>query len=174
MTENNYEELEPQETPETESEEGEEGEGEDLVEKLQKELEEVKAKYEKARADKNGLLKKVKTKPAQGDTDRYDRLELRILDKDLTADQISEILTYSKAKGITADEAYNSRIIQSFLKEAKEDAERERKLKEATPKAAKSGAFSKPQIRQFSTQNRTGKGLSVEDAAAEIERRMFS
>lgn len=141
------EELEPQETQDEyestpsqeEDSEGSDDSGESEVERLQRELEET-------RRDKNGLIKKVNalektskpspTPTASNETERLDRMELRMLDSKLTSEQIQEILLIKKAKGLTdVSDAYSNPMIQTWLSQSRTDKDTDDKVRKAIPKA---------------------------------------
>jgi hypothetical protein len=146
------------------------GEGEQPdVEALRQELAETKEKLEKATKDKNGILAKLKTAKQDVKTpdysERLDKMELRSLDKELTRENVAEVLTYAKAKGITIEQAYNSSLIQAYLKADKTEKEEEDKLKKATPKASNRGQVSSG----YKKYERTNDGL-----AKMLEEQVFS
>lgn len=141
------EELEPQEdqdeyesTPSHEDDsEGTDDSGESEVARLQRELEET-------RRDKNGLIKKVSalektSKPSpkptvSNESERLDRMELRMLDSKLTSEQIQEILLIKKAKGLAdVSDAYSSPMIQTWLSQSRTEKETDDKVRKAIPKA---------------------------------------
>jgi len=140
------EELDTQESQdeETQSDEdtGKSDEGESDEPDYKALYEELKPKYEKAKHDKNGLLKKVslKSQPKEVSSsiseERLDKLELRMLDPDLTNEQVQEILLIKKAKGLSdAKSAYENPLIQSWLTTAKSDSEKKAKINRAIPRA---------------------------------------
>lgn len=142
------EELEPQEnlddhesdTSNEDDSEGSDDSGESEVARLQRELEET-------RRDKNGLIKKVnalektsrpspKPQASSNESERLDRMELRMLDSKLTSEQIQEILLIKKAKGLTdVSDAYSSPMIQTWLSQSRTDKETDDKVRKAIPKA---------------------------------------
>jgi hypothetical protein len=146
---------------------------------------------EKARADKEaemrrGLVSKVKQTKTQTNTPAYDdarldKIELRQLDKDLTSEQVDEILTYKKAKGVDVYQAYSSSLIQAFLKDQRANKEQEEKINKATPRASnRSAVTNNNEPQRLKTDNNWVKNpppnpdRSVDKVAEEIQKRFFT
>ncbi len=179
-------ETEQEETPDFQEEEGEDtpGEGEETTD-YKALYEDLLPKYEQTKKDKNGLLNKVskvtkKSQPTSGISDeRLDKLELRQIDSNLTADQIQDILVIKKAKGLDdVTEAYQNPMVQSFLKDFRATQEKKDKVNKATPKAQGGSAVSSGGAKRLPSQNKDwlnklpGKG---DDAVVnELQERFFA
>lgn len=143
--------LEPQENQDelyeqlTPSQEEEDSIGSDDAE--ESEIKKVIRERDEARRDKNGLITKVNAlekalKPSPkpqvsfSENERLDKLELRMLDKDLTSEQIQDILLIKKAKGLTdVSEAYSHPMVRSWLTSSRSEKETDDKVRKAIPKA---------------------------------------
>lgn len=143
--------LEPQENQDelyeqlTPSQEEEDSFGSDDAE--ESEIKKVIRERDEARRDKNGLITKVNAlekalKPSPkpqvsfSENERLDKLELRMLDKDLTSEQIQDILLIKKAKGLTdVSEAYSHPMVRSWLTSSRSEKETDDKVRKAIPKA---------------------------------------
>lgn len=146
-----------------------------------------KALYEKEKAMRQGLVKKlqvtkVKSQPKEAiqpaySEERLDKLELRQLDPDLTADQIQEILLIKKAKGLNdITKAYDNPMVQSWLATARADAELKGKVKKAIPKAQGKASVSEPSRTTLKHNTNWLKDIpkeSTEDVAKIIEETFF-
>jgi hypothetical protein len=156
------EELEPQETQDEQlapSEEEEDSSGSDDTEE-ESEVTRLQRELEETRRDKNGLIKKVtalektsrpspKPQVSANENERLDRLELRMLDKDLTSEQIQDILLIKKAKGLTdVSEAYSHPMVSSWLTSSRSEKETDDKIRKATPKAQRN-MTSQPQEKKI-------------------------
>jgi signal recognition particle GTPase len=109
-----------------------------------------KALFEKEQAMRQGLVKKVKaleksqapikseekSVSSNSSDEKFDKLELKMLDKDLTEEQVKEILTIKKAKGVDdVGSIYQSSLVQSWLKEERSKVEKEQRINNNTPKS---------------------------------------
>lgn len=147
-----------------------------------------KALYEKEKSMRQGLVKKlqVKTKSQPKEAsqsasayseERLDRLELRQLDPDLTAEQIQEILLIKKAKGLSdVTKAYENPMVQSWLTNAKSESEQKAKVKKAIPKAQGKTSVSEPQKTTLKKSDNWLKEIpreSTDDVAKILEEHFF-
>ena len=122
-----------------------------------------KTLYEKEREMRQGLVGKVKklseTKGEEPKSqtpsssnyseERLDKLELRQIDKDLTAEQTEEILTIKKAKGLSdVSDAYNHPMIQSYLKSVRETENKQQATEKAIPKTQGGSTVAESQPRR--------------------------
>lgn len=189
---NDYELLEDSETLEetednTEESQSEEDTGEE--ESGESSEPDYKALYEKEKSMRQGLVKKlqvskVKSQPRETSQpvsalseERLDKLELRQIDPDLTADQIQEILTIKKAKGLAdVTKAYENPMVQSWLTSVRAESEHKDRVKKAIPKAQSKSAVSEPQRTTLKHNSNWLKDIpkeSTEDVAKIIEETFF-
>jgi len=146
-----------------------------------------KALYEKEKSMRQGLVKKlqvskVKSQPKEVSQptfseERLDKLELRQIDPDLTAEQIQEIILIKKAKGLTdVTKAYDNPMVQSWLTSARSESEHKDRVKKAIPKAQGKSVISEPQRTSLKHNNNWLKNMpkeSTEDVAKIIEDTFF-
>lgn len=86
--------------------------------------------------------KKPEQSPAPSmDKERVEKMEFRQENGKLTKEDVDEIFAYAKTKGITPEEALNSRVIKSMLKSKEDEEESE----EAAPKT-NGGRAPKPKV----------------------------
>jgi len=187
---NDYELLEDSETLEetednTEESQSEEDTGEEETGEASEP--DYKALYEKEKSMRQGLVKKlqvskVKSQPKEVSQptfseERLDKLELRQIDPDLTAEQIQEIILIKKAKGLTdVTKAYENPMVQSWLTSARSESEHKDRVKKAIPKAQGKSVISEPQRTSLKHNNNWLKNMpkeSTEDVAKIIEETFF-
>lgn len=63
----------------------------------------------------------IKKPSNKEDNNRLDKLELKQIDSSLSDEEITEILSVAKNKGVTLSEAYNTPIIQAYIKSNKKE-----------------------------------------------------
>lgn len=186
--EETYEETE--ETSEETSSEDDKGETSEDYKAL---YEKEKQAHEKEKAMRQGMVSKLKaltTKKSEpkvqptvqpADTDRLDRLELRQIDPNLTAEQVKEILLTKKTRGLSdAIDAYNHPIIQSWLKderakasEEKAKTEQKEKIEKATPKTQGGGTSSSPARQTLNKEWSKGMGSNLQEVASILEKEIL-
>lgn len=177
-TEDNTE-VEPSDSNDEDTGNSDEGESEEP---------DYKALYEKEKSMRQGLVKKlqvskvVKSQPKEVSQSTYseerlDKLELRQLDPDLTAEQIQEILLIKKAKGFNdVSQAYENPMVQSWLATSKAESEHKDKVKRAIPKAQSKTSVSAPAKTTLNKSSNWLKNMpseSTEDVAKIIEETFF-
>ncbi len=95
-----------------------------------KELDELKA----AKADNSKEDKPTPTVDKSGLESKLEAIEFTVANKELDADNVAEIVSYAKGKGITLEEAKKSPVIEAYLKA---DAE-QKSLDKASPDGSRS------------------------------------
>jgi len=150
--ENEFEQQEALETPdvndtETTDDTGENGEVDVDTSAIQEANKKLFERAKKAEAKLENLQKSLKSQSTPKaptpslDLERLDKLELRMLDKDLSAEQVTDILLLKNAKGLAdVSEAYNHPMIQTWLQQTRSEKAKDDSIKKATPKAQRSVA----------------------------------
>ena len=169
VQENEQEQEAPEETPQDNIVEGEDDEVD------------YRALYEKEKEQRQGLVKKVSVlkkksqSSPQADNERLDKIELRQLNPNLTAEQANSILKLKKANGGSVEEAYNDPMVQAFISAENAKKEKTEKVANATPKTqsgssvdANAGKFnishSKDWLKQLPGDNTMEVAKALEDA----------
>lgn len=159
--------------------------------------ESLKQKYEEEKRQRQGLVDKVKKmeqeiKGNQGEEkqgqaesssnlseERLDKIELKQVDPNLNQDEMKEILTIKKAKGLQeATDAYNDPVAQAFLKDVRAQEEKKGKTEQAAPNtqpnnASASGDNSPKLKTQSKNWNESLPGDSTEEMAKVLKERYF-
>jgi len=147
-----------------------------------------KALYEKEKEMRQGLVRKVEKLTKQGkssisptiDDTRLDKIELRQLQPDLTAEEIENILTIKKAKGYSdVGQTLEDPLIKAFLKESREQREKKEKVNKAIPKPSKGSSVSSPTSKSVPINKSKNwaeqipKGADTQQVAEFLEERFF-
>lgn len=158
--------------------------------------ESLKQKYEEEKKQRQGLVDKVKKmeqelKGNRGEEqgqaesssnlseERLDKIELKQLDPNLNQDEMKEILTIKKAKGLQdASDAYNDPVAQAFLKDVRAQEQKKSSTEQAAPNtqpnnASTSGDESPRLKTQSKNWNESLPGDSTEEMAKVLEERYF-
>ena len=168
----------------TQGDEGEDTNYQSLYEQTQAELKEVTDKYEQARNDKNGLLRKVnkvkdsKSQPSNLSDERLDKLELRQLDPSLSTTLMQDVLLVKTAKGYSEiTDAYNDPMIQSYINDVRESEGKKEKVNKAMPKAQGGSSVSPGGSKQLPSQSKDWlkklPGKNDDQVANELQERFF-
>jgi len=151
-------------------------------EELQAQINKLTEENQGLKDQRRGLSKKVKQGKARPstfqDSDRLDRLELRQLDSELSADQIVDILTIKKAKGIEdVNDAYNEPMVQALLDKTRSEQGKKDRIDKAVPSSQGRNAESTGGSRTVSNSKNWVKEMpkeSTEDVANALNERFFS
>lgn len=150
-------------------------------EELQAQIDKLTKENQGLKDQRRGLSKKVKEnkKPSTvQDNDRLDRLELRQLDSELNAEQIVDILTIKKAKGIEdVNDAYNEPMVQAFLDKTRSEQGKKDRIDKAVPSSQGRNAESTGGSKTVSNSSNWVKEMpkeSTEDVANALNERFFA
>ncbi len=130
-----------------------------------------KALYEKEKEMRQGLVSKVKkltetrqeeessqkgkSSESSGSEDRLDKIELRQLDPNLTSDQMEDVLTIKKAKGLSdVSEAYQHPMVKAYINEQRQQTDKQQKTEQATPKTQNQSNVPSNEPQRLSRQNK--------------------